>query len=122
MPPNRIERLNSLFLREVNTALAGVHDGRIRGIVTITAVSLARDLSIAKVYYSVLGQDYDRQSTAGALERAAWQIRKTVKSRVTLRRIPQIVFEYDPTPEKAAHMESLLDKIRRESGSGAGKQ
>ena len=52
---DRIKRLETLFLEEINTLITKMAaNGDFGGFVTITAVRLSKDLANAKVYFSVL--------------------------------------------------------------------
>jgi len=46
-----------------------------------------------------------------ALEHATGFIRREVARRVQLRRAPELIFHWDPSPEKAEHIAQLLDEI-----------
>ncbi len=112
--PLRSDRLKELFLREINLALRDVHGLNTRGIVTLTGVELVEDGKMLHVYFSVFGSESERDWNAGLLTRSIHVIRAALKGRLRLRTIPAIVFKYDPTPENAARIESVFDKIRAE--------
>jgi len=112
--PRRTDRLKELFLRETSLALQGVHGLNTRGIVTLTGVELVDDGKTLHVFYSVFGGEEDRTWTHALLTRSIYDIRAAFKSRLRLRTIPAIMFKYDSTPESAAKMESIFDKIRAE--------
>ena len=111
----RSDRLKELLLREVNSILPRIKDTGIRGLVTLTGVELSRDLKTATVFFSVLGQESDKKSTGEALNNARHFVRQKLKSRLTLKYIPMITFEFDSTPEAAARIETILDQIHNES-------
>ena len=66
------------------------------------------------VYFSVLGGENDKTWTAALLTRSIYQIRAELKKRLRLRIIPAIMFKYDSTPEEAAKIETIFDKIKAE--------
>lgn len=84
------------------------------GFVTITGVELTSDLSYARVYYTVLGNDEKRESVQKKLERAKGFIKSTLGSRVKMRKIPELIFEYDQSLEYGEHIEQLIKKIKDE--------
>jgi ribosome-binding factor A len=49
------------------------------------------------------------------LNRAKSFVRREVARRVQLRRAPEIIFHWDPSPEKAEHIATLLDQIKSEA-------
>ncbi len=112
---DRIKRLETLLLEEINTLITkkAAH-GELGGFVTITAVHLTKDLSAAKVFFSVFGSPEDRQKTQEALGILRKEIGAQLRSRLHLKRIPSFTFEYDDTPEKAARVEAIFQVIEKE--------
>ncbi len=88
-----------------------VKDPRL-GFVTITDARLTGDLREASVFYTVLGDEAERSSTAAALESARGLIRSEVGKRLGLRHTPSVAFFLDAVPETAHHIEELLAKAR----------
>ena len=65
---DRIKRLETLFLEEINTLIPKMAaNGDFGGFVTITAGRLSKDLANAKVYFSVFGRDKKFLSVAHGL-------------------------------------------------------
>ncbi len=112
--PVRTDRLKELFLREISLVLRDVHGLNTRGIVTLTGVELVDDSKMLHVYFSVFGSQSERDWNGALLTRSIHLIRAALKSRLRLRTIPAIIFKYDSTPEAAARMESVFDKIKAE--------
>ncbi|HEY3004669.1 MAG TPA: 30S ribosome-binding factor RbfA [Kribbellaceae bacterium] len=88
-----------------------VKDPRL-GFVTVTDARLTGDLREASVFYTVLGDESDRSSTAAALESARGLIRSEVGKRLGLRHTPSVTFFLDAVPESASHIEELLAQAR----------
>jgi ribosome-binding factor A len=89
------------------------------GFVTLTAVRLTPDRSVAKVYFTVLpanGGDQEAQNalTRKALGRAAGFLRSQLASRLKMKRVPELRFFPDGTLEDGNHMETLLAEIEKE--------
>ena len=84
-----------------------VKDPRL-GFVTITDVRITNDLQQATVYYTVLGDDSERASTAIALESAKGVLRSEVGRQTGVRFTPSLTFSADIVPETAKHIEDLL--------------
>jgi len=91
------------------------------GFVTMTRVQLTPDLQQARVYYTALGDEKERRSTARALERAAPFLRRQIGSRLRLKRVPELRFVYDESIAGQDRIEQLLNEIRAadEPTSGA---
>ena len=84
------------------------------GFVTVTGVKLTDDLLDARVFYSVIGSPEDVKKTKQIMENSAQEIRRQLALRLNLRRTPTLTFSFDDTPEKAAHIFELLEKIKAE--------
>jgi phosphoesterase RecJ-like protein len=104
---DRIPRINEAMREVLSTAVADLSDPRI-GFVTITGVSVARDLRNAKVYVSVLGDPKVEESTFAALRSSHGLLQRAVARHVKLRNTPQLSFERDATLETALRIEELV--------------
>lgn len=112
---DRIKRLETLLLEEINTLVSKkAANGDFGGFVTITAVHIAKDLTTAKVYFSVFGSPDDRKKTQEALNLLRKEIGAQLRGRLHLKRIPSFSFEYDDTPEKASRVEAIFQVIEKE--------
>ncbi len=109
----RLERINELLLQEFSRFVLEKQNPDI-GFVTFTEVKTTDDLMQAKVFYSVLGNEEERARTAEILYSLGREFRQQMRHLESLRRSPELVFVYDETPEKAARVFELLDKIHRE--------
>lgn len=110
----RIDRVNELLLQQISRVVTERQDPDI-GFVTFTGVKITDDLSVARVFYSVLGTEDERLRTGAALERQRHELHQSMRRLESLRRIPTLEFVYDATPEKAARVFELIEKIRQES-------
>jgi len=89
------------------------------GFLTVTAVRLTPDRSLARVYFTVLppnGGDQEAQDalTRKALGRAAGFLRSQLAARLKMRRVPELRFFPDGTLEEGNHLETLLAEIQKE--------
>ena len=110
---HRIPQINSLIQGELSSLL--VKGGVIPGqeIITITKVATSRDLGQSRVYVSVLPAD-KRENIVRMLNNKSGQLRHALQQTLVLRRVPRLIFSADTTGEKAAYIESLIDKIHTE--------
>ena len=92
-----------------------VKDPRI-GLVTVTAVQAAQDLSEAKVFVLPFGGSEAGPEFLEGLTKAAGFLRGEVGRRVGLRHAPRLSFEIDETFDKAARLTALIsDAVKRDS-------
>ena len=114
---SRPERVADQIRSELATLLGReVHDPGI-GFVTLTRVQLSPDLQQARVRYTSLGDDKARTATARALERATPFLRRQIGSRLRLKRVPELKFDYDESIAGQDRIEQLLSDIRRDEAA-----
>lgn len=122
MASRRIERLNEQIKREITEILRyEVKDPRI-GAVTVMDVRTTPDLSLARVYVTLMGGDEERAQMLEGLRAAAPFIRTELGSRLRIRRVPELRFELDRSLEHAQRIEELLREIRLSSSAGEGER
>lgn len=96
----------------IHQIVAVLLDTRIKdprlGMVTVTDVRVTGDLQHATVFYTVMGEEEDRASTAAALASATGMVRSEVGKQTGVRLTPSIEFVPDALPASAAHMEEAL--------------
>ena len=76
-------------------------------MLTIASVEVSRDLSVAKVYFSLFDPE-ERQETQDALGRASGFLRRQLARQMNTRSVPQLRFHYDDSAERGAHMSALI--------------
>ena len=78
------------------------------GFITVTDVRVTPDLREATVFYTVLGDDTEREDTAKALESAKGVLRSEVGKGTGIKFTPTLDFVLDALPDNARHVEELL--------------
>jgi ribosome-binding factor A len=78
------------------------------GFVTVTDVTTSPDLSFARVYVSVLGDEQARAASLDGLRHAHGYLQGRIASDLRLRRTPTLEFRYDHTTDRALRVEDLL--------------
>lgn len=91
----------------------GLNDPRI-GFVTITAVELCDDLSLAKIFFTVIGDDKAKKDSEAGLNSAKGFLRREVGKNLTIRHTPELHFKYDSSLDYASRIDSLLKEIGSE--------
>ena len=100
----------------------GLRDPRL-GFVTITDVKVTGDLQHASVFYTVLGTDEERQSSAEALKAATGMLRSEVGKHLNVRLTPSLEFIADAIPENAApHRRPAARSARARRGRGGARR
>ena len=106
----RIDRINKEFLRAISEILqVRIKKDTVRDAI-LTKVSTSKDLSFAKVFYTLIDTDR-KDEIQKALDSTAGQIRSMLWKDMHLRTIPELHFVFDDSEAKARAMEELLDKV-----------
>jgi ribosome-binding factor A len=100
-------------IREVvaDTLEMQVKDPRL-GMVTITDARVTPDLREATVFYTVYGDDGERETSAQALESAKGVLRSAVGKATGIKFTPTLIFVADALPDTARHLEEALAAAR----------
>ena len=96
-----------------------VHDPGL-GFVTLTRVQVSADIQLARVFYTVLGDDTARRNSARALDRASAFLRRQIGARLRLKRVPELKFQYDEAVAGQDRIEQLLNEIHAADRQRAG--
>lgn len=88
-------------------------DPRLKNM-TINSVRVSPDLQIAKVYYSVLGEQAQRDDAEKALKQASGFVRRSLGEALKLRYTPSVQFFFDESIERAARISEIIEKVKKE--------
>ncbi len=109
----RSHRVGEQIQKEISALLLrGLKDPRV-GFVTITEVKVTSDLGLARVYFTVMGEEQARRQTVQGLTSAAPYLRRELAKRLRLRHVPELIFEFDSALEYGNRIESLLQEIKQ---------
>ena len=111
----RPERVAQSMKREIADILEHqLDDPRLHGlVVSVTDVEVSGDLSLARIYVSVLESGEARERALEALRSATGFVRHLLGPRLDLREIPELRFVHDASIERGARVEELLRKLQR---------
>jgi len=109
--PNRPQQLGELIREEMSDLLQReMSDPRVE-LVSITEVEVTQDLKYARIYFSRLGDDAERQETLKALQHATPYLRRLLAGRLTIRSVPEIEFRLDSSLEHGERVMRLLNQL-----------
>lgn len=109
----RAERVGEQMKKEIMDIVNNkVKDPRV-GFLTITDVEVTNDLSLAKVYLTVLGSKNDVEQTFKALDKAKGFIKSEIGSRMRLRIVPDLNFVYDESIEYGNKIERMIQDLNK---------
>lgn len=107
-----VERVNKIVERELSTILLMEAKNQLLKYVSITKVSLTNDLSLATIWYTVIGKNDEIEATKKALEESKGFLRSELSRRIDIRKTPDLKFKYDESLEYGRHIEELLKKSK----------
>ncbi|HFI0022971.1 TPA: 30S ribosome-binding factor RbfA [Streptococcus suis] len=112
----RTDRVGMEIKREINEILQKkVRDPRVQGV-TITDVQMVGDLSMAKVYYTIMSDlASDNQKAQIGLEKATGTIKRELGRKLTLYKIPDLVFEKDQSIEYGNKIDQMLRALEQKN-------
>ncbi|HHE5926800.1 TPA: 30S ribosome-binding factor RbfA [Staphylococcus aureus] len=114
MSSMRAERVGEQMKKELMDIINNkVKDPRV-GFITITDVVLTNDLSQAKVFLTVLGNDKEVENTFKALDKAKGFIKSELGSRMRLRFMPELMYEYDQSIEYGNKIERMIQDLHKQ--------
>jgi ribosome-binding factor A len=114
---HRVERIQEQVREEVSQILATeVRDPGV-GLVTVTRAKVTPDLSLARVYWTTMGDAGERKKTAKALERVSGYVRHLLSERLTLRRSPEVKFIFDESVAAQDRIEQIIQEIHAEDAA-----
>lgn len=105
----RHERLGNQVLRTLSELIRfETKDPRLKDL-SLTAVDLSRDLSVARVYFSLIDPAADPAQAAAGLEKASGFLRSKLGAAIKVRHVPQLRFVHDDSAEHAVRISRLID-------------
>ncbi|MBF0491402.1 MAG: 30S ribosome-binding factor RbfA [Deltaproteobacteria bacterium] len=122
MKTGRTERIAEEIRKAVTEIIQfEMSDPRVDGVV-VTSVKVTADLSLARVYFSILDPPENKNEALKALKHAAGHIRHQVSESVTLKYMPQFEFFYDESLELQQKMDQLFEQISPKTPSDNGPE
>lgn len=92
-------------------------DPRIGNVVSVVRAETTADLSISKIFVSIIGDEEERKKTMDALKNASGFMRKRIADTINLRQTPEIKFVYDDSIEHGIKMRKLIKEVGKQGGT-----
>ncbi|HNP35343.1 MAG TPA: 30S ribosome-binding factor RbfA [Woeseiaceae bacterium] len=106
---SRNQRLGNEVLRALSELLRSeTKDPSLRDL-SLTSVDLSRDLSVARIYVSLLDPEGDPAPVLKGLERASGFLRSKLGRAIKIRHVPELRFVHDDSAEQAVKIGRLID-------------
>ncbi|HSG11074.1 MAG TPA: 30S ribosome-binding factor RbfA [Gammaproteobacteria bacterium] len=116
---SRSRRVGDQIQRELSELIRDeINDPRL-GMVSISAVTVSRDLAHAKIHVSVLGDEVQATESVNVLNHAAGFLRHRLGKILHIRVIPELKFHLDRSLEEGARIGALINRaIASDRGNG----
>jgi len=114
MSVTRAERVGPLIFEEISRLLVKKIEDPGLQAVTLTRVEMTRDLRIARIYFSLIGDRETIERAARAFDRAKGIFKKAIGKNLTLRYMPELEFHYDRNVAHAERIDQILREIKKE--------
>jgi ribosome-binding factor A len=79
------------------------------GLITLTDVEVTPDHKLARVFFTLLGDEAAIGEATRGLKHAAGFLRSQLARRFEMRSVPQLDFVYDASVERGARLSQLID-------------
>ncbi|MGR3741698.1 30S ribosome-binding factor RbfA [Companilactobacillus sp. DQM5] len=114
MVKHRIGRVEQEVQKEINDILLKrIRDPRVQDV-TITGVQMTGDLQRATVYFSILSDKAsDAQKAQDGLDKANGLIRHELSQRLTMFKVPELVFAQDESVRYGEKIDELLRQMHK---------
>jgi ribosome-binding factor A len=99
------EELSEMLVQEIS-------DPRLAGV-SITDVTVDREMAYAEIYYSALEGSQRSDEILEGFSHAQGYLRRELTQRIELRTFPRLRFHWDPTFERADHIEKLIASLHQ---------
>ena len=110
---SRHQRLGAQIQRTLSELLCfEVKDPSLTAV-SLTSVDLTRDLSVAKIYFSLLNPADDPEPVLMGLNRAAGFLRGSLGKSLQVRHVPELRFLHDDSIAHGAEISRLIDDANR---------
>lgn len=113
----RSARVAEAIRNELATLLIGkVRDPRLQTI-HFSRVEVSDDLSLARIFYTVLGDKNEIRQAGAGLEKAKGFMRSHIARTLNLRFTPALQFNYDDVADKVAELDDIFQELAAERKS-----
>ena len=102
--------MSEIFLRDDILTVPGSY-------ITLTEVDVSPDAKNAKIFIDIFGNDAIHGKIIAKLNEAAPHFRYQLAKKITLRVVPEIIFELDKRQKNVASVEAILDQENKRYAS-----
>lgn len=111
----RMDQINS----EIQKTLSEIINNDLRNpvvdheVISVISVNTSSDLSQAKVFISIFGDEEKQKRVFEEIESSKGFIKKRLSEKMNLRNTPQLIFVHDETIAHGEKIMSILDELKK---------
>lgn len=112
-----MERIKKIIQEEIMKIISArlIKDPRVPEFLTITKLTISKDLHYAHIYFTTFGNDSEKKHTAiKGLNSACGFIQKIIAEKINLKYTPKLEFRYDEEEAQAYKVDKILDTLSKE--------
>jgi ribosome-binding factor A len=111
----RADRVGDLILKEISQMIlkGEIKDPRVHSA-ALTGIKVTEDLSLARIYFTVMTNEIGKEETLIGLQSASGFIKRELWKRLGIKRIPDLKFEFDTVLEEGYRIDDLLKGAKSE--------
>lgn len=111
----RADRVGDLILKEISQMILkeDIKDPRVQSVV-LTDIKITDDLSFARVYFTFMTDEVNREEILLGLQSASGFIKRELSKRLRMRRVPNLQFKFDTVLEEGYRVDDLLRGVKVE--------
>jgi ribosome-binding factor A len=111
----RAERISNVIRQEISELLQErINDPRLTTFISVTRVVTSADLSTAKIFVSAIGDNIDKEGVLDGFRSATGFLRREIAKKLTVRHVPEFIFQFDDSIEVGTHVLQLIEKATQE--------
>lgn len=108
---DRTERIEEEIKKVASKAISQeLKDPRLTGLISITKVSVTKDLKYCKIFVSMLGTN-DIDEAMSALKSGSGIVRREIGNNIRMHSTPEVIFEFDNSIEYGAHIQNVINEL-----------
>lgn len=107
----RTERIEEEIKKVASRVISQeLKDPRLTGLISVTKVSVTKDLKYCKIFVSMIGSK-DEKEVMDALKSGAGLIRREIGSNIRMHSTPEVKFEFDDSMEYGEKIQKIINNL-----------
>ena len=114
MESYRTDRISKEIRKNLSQTISFLGKEMGGGLISLTKVTVSKDLSIAKLYVSIFGTKYTPLEIINYLNENKSYFRNELGSKMRLRALPDLKFFLDDTLDEIEHIQKMIKDVQSE--------